>query len=282
MFRGYRIQILAAFGLALLALSGFLTWGLYPEQPEISGEIGYQENREAYYPGGRDCQPTEINRLIGGKRTERAIACDEKAENHRLQSNDLIQQRRAAQAAEASAISAYYQARIAAWGLLLGGITMGAAIAAAFYARSAAVHTETAAKMFLEAERAHLLVQSGHVAVVTGGEHVIFRFHNPGRAAARVTGVYAPPLGGRDGKLNIAMRAVVIGPDKTGDVIGFPVPTDKAKIYTFACRAIYTTIGVSEYKAYFAATLRWEDGGDYAPPGWEVDVSDTSGHPWND
>lgn len=140
MSRGYRDIIAPAIGVSIAGAA--LAWALYPEQPELSGNAAYQEQQPGYRAGGSDCLPAEIAELRGRQRARRAVACQEAEEQHRLAANDLIQQRRAADAADASAVLTYQQTRIAAWGVFLGFVTMAAAIAAAWFARRAAVATE--------------------------------------------------------------------------------------------------------------------------------------------
>lgn len=128
--------ILFAAGIALAI--GSMLWGLYPEEPYLSGEAGYQEKDPAYHPGGRNCQPYALSRLTWLEALERSDACRESAEQYRLAANDLIQQRRSAYAAEAAAISAYSQAWVSLWGAIFSFLTLCAAIAAALYAKKAA------------------------------------------------------------------------------------------------------------------------------------------------
>ena len=144
MLRGYRDTIAPAFGVAIAG--AVLAWALYPEKPQLTGNIARQEQRSTYRAGGPDCLPSEIAALRGQERVRRAAVCQEAEEQYRLTTNDLVQQRRAADAADASAVLTYQQTRIAAWGVFLGFITMAAAIAAAWFARRAAIATEIAAK----------------------------------------------------------------------------------------------------------------------------------------
>lgn len=142
MFRSHRGIIFAMVGIAVAVVAVVMALTLQPENPNLAGNAGYQEEAADYQAGGGDCQQPEIERLTGRKRTRRAATCAEAEEEHRLKANDLIQQRRAADAAEASAVIAYQQTRIAAWGIALGIVTMAAAVGAALYARSAAKAAE--------------------------------------------------------------------------------------------------------------------------------------------
>ena len=153
MSRSNRGYIAAGFGVAAVIVAGVLAVALDPNEPELTGNVGYEKQWESYRPGGSDCEPAEIQRLAGRERTDRTISCQEQAEQRRLERNDLIQQRRSADAADAMAVMAYQQTRIAAWGIALGFITMAAAIGAAFYARQAAVATEENVRIAQDASR---------------------------------------------------------------------------------------------------------------------------------
>ncbi|MCC4256724.1 MULTISPECIES: hypothetical protein [Sphingobium] len=143
MFGSNRRDIAAICGIVFTA--GLLALLLYPEQPNLAGNAGYQGQAADYRAGGYDCQPQAIDALPRRKREERAVSCKEAEEEHRLKTDDLIQQRRAAQAAEASSILTYQQTVIGALGLAFGFVTMVAAIGAAIYARYAANETRRGA-----------------------------------------------------------------------------------------------------------------------------------------
>jgi hypothetical protein len=84
-------------------------------------------------------------RLRGKEAAREADRCAEAAEQHRLQGNDLIQQTRAANAAQESAWMAYEATRISLAGLLGGFLTIIAASFAAYYARKAYLETKRTA-----------------------------------------------------------------------------------------------------------------------------------------
>lgn len=140
---------LIAAAIGVLVFAGAIALALYPEQPNLTGNTGYQTQAAGYRAGGPDCQPSEVDRLTGGDLSRRGINCKEAEEQHRLQTDDLMQQRRAADAADASAVFSFQQTRIGAIGAAFGLITMFAAIGAAWYARDAA----TAAKANLAHDR---------------------------------------------------------------------------------------------------------------------------------
>jgi hypothetical protein len=141
---GSNLRYVAIIGVLIVAL--IAAWGLYPEQQHLTGNVGYQEQNRGYHAGGYDCLPATSKGLSDIDRKRRALGCEEAEEQHRLQTDDLIQQRRAADAADASAVFAFQQTRIQAWGVSLGIITMAAAIAAAWYARNAARAAKKALK----------------------------------------------------------------------------------------------------------------------------------------
>ena len=145
MLKGYR-GIVAALGLvALLAITvGAITWPIVPALQRYSYD---RPDTEDYLPGGRKCDPSSIAAIpVGGKRLGQAEACEEKAQTYRHDRNDLVQQTRAADAAEAQAeISS--QGLWTAWLQTLGGfLTLCAAVGAAIYARDAAVQGKRGAE----------------------------------------------------------------------------------------------------------------------------------------
>ena len=137
-------RILVPIGLAALLACGGLFWALWPEQPYLTGDAGYEEQDLGYYPGGTACYPSEVSRLPWRERVEQSERCQDAQEQHRLAANDLMQQRRAANAAEATAVLAYDQTRIAIWALIFAVCTLAAALLAAIYARMAAIAARTA------------------------------------------------------------------------------------------------------------------------------------------
>jgi hypothetical protein len=70
------------------------------------------------------------------------VRCLEVAEQHRLKSQELLQQTRAADAGEAVAALTYSQAKMMLAGTIFGLLTLFAAFAAVLYARRAAVAAE--------------------------------------------------------------------------------------------------------------------------------------------
>jgi hypothetical protein len=276
MFRSYW-GVLAAFaGLVTLLFGVVLGLTLQPEQPKLSGNVGYKPVVSTYSPGGSDCEPKNINSLPKKKRTEQTISCQRDAEQHRLDSNDLVQQRRSADAADAMTIFSYQQTRIAAWGLSLGFITMFAAIFAAFYAREAARHTETSANAFADAERAILHAIGGRVTspFEDGKAAVLIDIINRGRSQARVTEFGVIKFGKKH------PRWTIIAPEKSAIISGFEAPSRDEKL-ELECWIKYKPLGPEIHKSYFTVSVYWFE--DKSPfcliPDWVVKVSNPEGHP---
>lgn len=118
-----------------------LLWaGLRPREPDLPA-YQYGERASAdYQPGGAGCQPRQLASLADkGKAASERKRCADATEQHRLQREDLIQQTRAADAAQAQAATNYDLARMALWGTIGGFLTLIAASLAAVYAREAAI-----------------------------------------------------------------------------------------------------------------------------------------------
>jgi hypothetical protein len=123
MLKGYRIAIVAAFGwLCLLGASPSPQNGERGTRP-ASGKVAQPTNQSSESPA--------IQRPDAG--------CPDGRDKRQ---SDLCAQWKAADAARDAANAAHHQVVVGWIGLALGFITMGAAIAAAVYARRAAVATE--------------------------------------------------------------------------------------------------------------------------------------------
>ena len=164
MSTGNRNVIIALGLIALLTiLIAFWTW---PVAPKLA--LYGEENPRAgeYHPGGKNCEPEALASIRdGGKRASQTDACRKEAEEYRLSTNDLIQQTRAANAAQAQANIASQQLWTG-WLQTLGGfLTLAAAAGAAIYARDAAKHTreanELARSHHQEALRPYIFVSKG-------------------------------------------------------------------------------------------------------------------------
>lgn len=134
------------FAIALIIVVGGLLYWLYPEKPHISDGADHREDEANYRAGGADCDPARTDVALGWERLRRAKACQEAEERHRVQANEAIHQRRAADAAKASTDFAYRQTWIVLLGFLFGLITMFSAIAAALFAKAAAEQAQIGVK----------------------------------------------------------------------------------------------------------------------------------------
>lgn len=112
---------------------------LKPTSPDIPKQ-GLVPRASGYEPGGSACAGSG-----GGLTARERSECEKEGELYRLQFSDLVQQTRAANAAEAQAVLSFEVARMVLLGTIAGVFTLFAAIAAAVYARDAA-----------EAAKAHL------------------------------------------------------------------------------------------------------------------------------
>jgi len=139
MFRSYWRYILAAFGvLVAIGLLGYLMLGA-PRLPEYQKSEGQSAT---YRAGGPECDPARLRTLPDGDAPDERKRCEEAAEEHRLKSDDLVQQTRAADAAGVIVGLTYRQTVLLFVGLLLGLLTLGAALYAAWYAKRAAEAAE--------------------------------------------------------------------------------------------------------------------------------------------
>lgn len=128
---GRHRELILLFSLAAI-LSASLWLGMPPSRPDLPGldkvEKQVREKQsKSFQPGGADC------RSDGD-----ADRCAEKAEQHRLEVNDLVQQTREANAAEAQAHIGHNMSWMVLIGTAGGFFTLAAALAAALAARQAA------------------------------------------------------------------------------------------------------------------------------------------------
>jgi hypothetical protein len=153
MFTGNR-RITVTIGLIALIASaiGWLTFPTTPSPERL--EYGNPRN-EQHHPGGRQCEPSALRAITGAKvRLDATERCQKEAEEYRQNTDDLVQQTRAASAAVAQAEIAG-QVLWMGWLQTLGGLlTLAAAVGAAIYARDAAQHTRYANEITLNAQRA--------------------------------------------------------------------------------------------------------------------------------
>lgn len=131
-------------------------------------------------------------RLRGKKAATEADRCAEAAEEHRLKSDDLVQQTRSANATELSAGFAYEVTRLTLIGLIIGLATTVAAAFAAYYARKAyreaaktRKHQKWASRLELQP---FLYWRTTETQVMKGTEEIGLQFyiviHNTGHTPA--------------------------------------------------------------------------------------------------
>lgn len=138
----------AIYWVALPTLVGLVALGIWlrPEPPALLGDATYQPESVTYMPGGLACDPARLDLVPEPARVVLADACAEIREQHRLAENDLLQQRRAATAAERAASLSFSQTWIALVGLLVGTVTLAAAGVAAYFSGVAAAASRDAAR----------------------------------------------------------------------------------------------------------------------------------------
>lgn len=166
--------VIFTLGIAFIG-SALMSWLLWPAPPVLHAQ-NYESARSSdYNAGGSTCSPKSLATLGKGREaTSKRDACAKEAEEYRLQTNDLIQQTRAASAAEAQAELAAQGAWLSFFQTVGGFLTLVAAGAAAIYARDAATETrkgseaaDRMAGMTVISQRAYLdiaHVGNNHVA----------------------------------------------------------------------------------------------------------------------
>jgi hypothetical protein len=138
-----------ALGVAMFAF-------LAPEQPFLLHGQAQNAGYSNYYPGGASCDPA---RLRSSKQRQTDIErdrCKDAAEEHRLKSEDLVQQTRSAEANEAITELTYKQSLLMAGGTAIGFLTLVAAMFAVLYARDAARAAEGQLKHLARVNEAEL------------------------------------------------------------------------------------------------------------------------------
>lgn len=157
MLNGNRL-LFTALGL-VAAITVAVGWWRLPYSPTTQ-HFRYDDPRNGNYrPGGGQCDPSALARIVNAKvRLSKSDDCQEKAEEYRQSSDELIQQTRAANAAQAQSDIATQQLWMA-WLQTLGGLlTLAAAVGAAIYARDAASHTRHANDIAKDSQRAWLKI----------------------------------------------------------------------------------------------------------------------------
>lgn len=131
-----------------------IAWfALYPRYPDISRQHAPSAPSANYIPGGTECEPRNLNALSAQKAEKERARCNEAAENHRLQQEQIEQSVRANQLAEGNIWLAYEQARIAHAQTISTIAAFFAAAIAATFAGFAAWHAKRSADADNEALR---------------------------------------------------------------------------------------------------------------------------------
>lgn len=180
----------------LIALLGVLVmWKITAPIRVDLPQYAYDAPTTSHVPGGKACLPHALAKLKAGKSRDTAQAkCDDEAEAHRLQINDLVQQSRAADAAQAQARLGEQAVWIAFLQTLGGFLTLIAAIAAAAYARSAAraaqdslAHSQRVAANDLRPYLDFAMCEFKDAP--DGGKHIVVKIQNFGKMPAMISRV---------------------------------------------------------------------------------------------
>lgn len=154
-----------AFVVICLFAAGIAWVALRPGYPSLpSGELKRAKYGE-YSPGSPVCYPSHLNGLSDEEAADERYRCEVEADKHRLQGDDLLQQTRSANAAEAAVGLTYRQTLIELAGGILGLLTLLAAAYAAWYAKKAA---EAGHAANLLAETNHQQSLSPYIAISHG------------------------------------------------------------------------------------------------------------------
>lgn len=131
--RGFLVFIALALAFAALA------WvAMRPAFPSLPASQFKQAEETEYSPGNPRCYPSRLQGLPEREAADERYRCETQAEKHRQQSDNLVQQTRAANAADAVVRLTYGQSLMGLAGTIFGVLTLLAAAYAAWYARHAA------------------------------------------------------------------------------------------------------------------------------------------------
>ncbi len=149
MLRRNRGIIVAIIGLltGVASLGILVAWVMWPGTARLPTYEWDKTAYSEYQAGGASCKPAAIAALTtDGERSRKRETCEDAKEQHRISTNDLKQQTRAADAAAAAVTVAEWQAKATVLGLVIGLYTLLAAAAAAIFARQAAGETRRGAE----------------------------------------------------------------------------------------------------------------------------------------
>lgn len=135
MLRSNWRYVFATFGGVALAIGLWL--GLSPREPNLPRYSYGKPASTDYHPGGSQCRPKVLSGLSGERAASERNRCADSAEQYRLDTDDLAQQTRSADAAQATSITSYDTARLSLAGAIIGLATLFSAAFAAWYARHA-------------------------------------------------------------------------------------------------------------------------------------------------
>ena len=269
MSEGNRRLVLAVGVVGFLAFA--IAWLTFPSIPHLD-QFHYGDARSvSYRPGGRQCEPTALaatrNSKVG---LDRAENCQKQAEEYRQSSDDLIQQTRAANAAEAQAKIAS-QGLWTAWFQTIGGfITLAAAIAAAIFARDAAKEgrrsadeAERSRESFVERERAHLNFTYASAHREDGKLTIVFNLTNQGTGLAEIDAMAIvftdePVWPATEPDLGESLQVKVAG-DTNGQVVHRAMPIRFPATASGYVR--YTTLTLADRRAHFCFAIEQTDEG---------------------
>jgi hypothetical protein len=286
----------ALFAVLVLAIGGMIPLITRTVSPVISRpppEAAIPVPSADFVPGGEGCRrpiQKDIDR------------CRDAAEQSRLQRSDLVQQKRAADAATLTAEFTASQAYSAAVQAVLGWLTLCAATAAAIYsglsmiqARRAAVEARRSVTAFVEAERGRVIVhitgadesQGGLVPGQAGLTLSIgIRLENVGRSVAVLREISIGKLGpdrkfpsDRSGWRTRDLGSKTVKPEEG-------VPTSWMRLPTTADEGLVQVGGFVRYQTQFgqdhftyftveANRMRDSGGGNYTH-----DVNEGIGNQW--
>ena len=242
MLRSYR-SIVVALGLVSVAslAIGALTFPASPTTQQFRYDGPRNEN---YRPGGGQCEPFALAKITDAKvRLPQTEDCQNKAEEYRQRSDNLIQQTRAANAAQAQANIASQQLWTG-WLQTLGGfLTLAAAVAAAIYAERAAFHTKHSTESYRRREEADLVPgvgmngrTFGAYVENLGGSTAAIHLHNLTIMDEKPVGPIAFFFPGIANMTPIAIKS-----EARFNLGQFAIPTGVGKTY-FVCAIFYATV----------------------------------------